>query len=92
MKRHPSLSVRQSEKTSIARAKGFNRDAVNIFLDILEDNMKMYKIDAYRIYNVDETGFSTVQKKCSKRIDQRGKKTIEQLVAKGEPTPPLYVA
>ena len=45
MKRNPKLSLRQPEST-FARAKGFNKQGVMIFFDILEQL-------------VDESGYST---------------------------------
>lgn len=66
MKRHPHLSVRQTEKVSLARTAGFNRKNVNEFFDILERTVDEYGFTALTIYNVDESGFSTVQKKKQK--------------------------
>lgn len=43
MKRHPTLSVRLPENTSMARATGFNRESVNYFFDILQDIIKKMK-------------------------------------------------
>ncbi len=36
MRRHPELSLRQAEATSITRAKGFNRESLHEFYDKLE--------------------------------------------------------
>ena len=63
LKRHPKISVRQPENTSINRAKGFNREAVSLFFDLLETIVRSNGIDASRIFNMDESGFTTVQKK-----------------------------
>nr|CAH7743140.1 unnamed protein product [Callosobruchus chinensis] len=62
MKRHPKLSLRQLESTSLARCKRFSRENGNHFYVILENLVDQYKIDSTKIYNVEESGFSTVQK------------------------------
>ena len=62
MKPHPCLSLRLPEPTSMARATGFCREKIEIFFNKpleLDDN---HNITADLLYNVDETGISTVQK------------------------------
>nr|CAH7731311.1 unnamed protein product [Callosobruchus chinensis] len=76
MKRYPKLSLRQPESTSLARCKGFSRENVNHFYVILENLVDQYKIDSTKIYNVDESGFSTVQKKSQKIVSRKGKKNV----------------
>lgn len=56
---------------------------MNHFFDILEEIIRTNGINATTIFNVDESGFSTVQKKCSKILGEKGKKRIG-LVVSGE--------
>jgi len=55
------LSIRTPEATSIGRATAFNRYTVGKFFENLGSVMQMYKFEAQDIYNVDETGCTTVQ-------------------------------
>lgn len=59
-KRHPQLTLRTPERTSIARAQAFNKVAVNGFYDILEKIFDNTVFPASRTYNVDETSIVTV--------------------------------
>lgn len=60
-KRHPELALRKPEATSKARVQGFNRAIVTSLFEILKRTMdKEDTYTAMRIYNVDETGITTV--------------------------------
>ncbi|CAH1963229.1 unnamed protein product [Acanthoscelides obtectus] len=83
MNRHPELSLRQPEKISMARATGFNQKNVHEFFDILERCVDENCFTAQTTYNVDESGFSTVQKRNQKIIARRGKHQVGD-IASGE--------
>ncbi|XP_049771713.1 uncharacterized protein LOC126148402 [Schistocerca cancellata] len=61
----------------MARAKGFNRDAVDKFFDLLESVFKEHKFSPDQIYNVNETGIMTVPNKPSKVLALRGQKQVD---------------
>lgn len=76
MARNPQLRLRQPECISMSRVKGFNKENVNEFFDLLESVVDEHKFDGTRIYNMDESGFSTVQKKAQKVISEKGKHQV----------------
>ncbi|XP_045462177.1 uncharacterized protein LOC123672207 [Harmonia axyridis] len=76
MNRHKDISLREPQATSLARAQGFSRENVKEFLEILKKAIDENKMDATTIYNIDETGVSTVQNKCQKVIAEKGKRAV----------------
>ena len=105
LKDRNKLAFRAPESTSLARATAFNRYNVTQFYNNLAAVMDRYKFSANDIWNLDETGCTTVQSP-GKVVAQRGKKqvgsltsaergelvTVEYCVnAVGNVIPPLFV-
>jgi len=81
LSRHKELSLRNPEKTSISRAMGFNKQVVGHFFDLLEGLYNKYNFAPNDIYNVDETGITTVPNKPSKVLALKGKKQVGSLTS-----------
>lgn len=62
-KRHPKISLRRPEPCSLTRGTSFNPHNVGIFFDNLHDVLGRTTAysDGTRIFNLDETGTTTVQ-------------------------------
>ncbi|KAK6191085.1 hypothetical protein SNE40_002832 [Patella caerulea] len=99
------LSLRQPQSTSMARIVGFNRPKVDQFFDLLRSIFANADYDSPKIWNMDETALTTVQKPskimAEKGIRQVGKVTSAErgelvtficaMNAAGGYLPPLYV-
>lgn len=75
LKRNPRVSVRKSESLSINRIQGFNKEEVDRFFENLEEVTDKHKFQSHQIFNMDETGISTVQEP-NKVLAKMGQKRI----------------
>ncbi|KAJ8944819.1 hypothetical protein NQ318_013155 [Aromia moschata] len=73
--RNPDISLRSPEATSAARAQGFNKPQVQKFFDLLEQTVAEHNIGFDRIFNMDESAISTVQRP-QKILATKGRKQI----------------
>jgi hypothetical protein len=62
LERNPGITLRKPEPTSMNRITAFNKEEVHIFYTNIKKVMDKYKFESSRIYNMDKTGISTVQK------------------------------
>ena len=78
LKKH-KLSLRTPSKTSLARIMVFNKVQVDLFYTNLEQLIIKFNFPSSRIYNMDESGMSTVSNKSSKVISTQGKKGVGKI-------------
>lgn len=105
MSRHPQLSLRSPEATSLGRATAFNRHNVQEFYKNLRNLMEREPFGPESIYNLDETGVTTAHKP-QKIIARKGQKQISKTTsaergtlvtvccainALGNSVPPLFI-
>ncbi|KAB0801102.1 hypothetical protein PPYR_05456 [Photinus pyralis] len=74
--RNPTISLRTPESTSAARASAFNREQIKKYFKKLAEVLDTYKFEPNDIWNVDESGFSTVPSRNSKIFATKGRKQV----------------
>ena len=91
MKRHPDLKLRSPEATSLARATGFNDQAVSAYFDSYERLVSDNGFRPEAIFNMDETGHTTVHKP-SKVVSTCGKRQVGAITSgeRGSNTTGVY--
>ncbi|XP_008545945.1 uncharacterized protein LOC103570117 [Microplitis demolitor] len=62
MKRHPEISIRVPEATSLARGMNFNKPNVTKFFNNLQNVQERYNFTVENIWNLDECALTTSQK------------------------------
>ncbi|XP_048511936.1 uncharacterized protein LOC125501081 [Athalia rosae] len=81
MKRHPELSLRTAESTSMQRAVGFNKSQVSRFFEQLKTMLDKFNFHPSKIFNADETGVSIVHANDAKVISVKSKKQVGKLTS-----------
>jgi hypothetical protein len=96
----------ESQKSLQQLELGFQRGCSGKLFKLLESTVDKYKITPHRLYNVDETGVSTVIKSHSKILASTGKRQVGTLTAAepgklmttivcfssvGEYVPPMFI-
>ena len=78
MARHPDLSLRTLESTSIAKAMGVNRPQVYRYFRLLRTLYLKHKLRSQDIYNCDETGIQTSANRLPKVISVNGNRQVAE--------------
>lgn len=105
LSRNAQLSIRSPQGTSLTRAVGFNRPKVNQFFELYKSLVSKGNFDGTKIWNMDETGITTVQKP-TKIVATKGKRQVSKMTsgergklvtavccmsAAGQFTPPMLI-
>lgn len=80
MSRHRNLSLRLPESTSLGRSTAFNKNNVDQFFANLKQVLTNHQYGPESIYNVDETGLTTVHKP-GRIISIKGEKQVAKVTS-----------
>lgn len=78
--RHPQLSIRTPQGTSISRAVGFNRPKVEQFYELYKECLQVNSYSANNIWNVDESGITNVQRP-GKIVATKGARQVNKMTS-----------
>lgn len=80
-RRHPMLTLRKPEGLSVARANAFNSQRIDTFFTQLHELYEQMKISSFpqMIFNIDETGLSSVPNSQGKVIATKGARTVQSI-------------
>ena len=78
--RHPDLSIRVPQATSISRAIGFNRPKVDAFYALYKSVLDGYAFTPQAVWNMDESGVTNVQKPI-KVVATKGKRQVARMTS-----------
>ncbi|XP_067130446.1 uncharacterized protein [Centruroides vittatus] len=80
LKRHPRLSIRTPQATSLSKPTSFNKTNVDAFFTNLGNLFERRHFRPNDIYNVDETGITTVQR-LDRVVSRKGFRQIGSITS-----------
>ena len=94
IKRHPSLSLKRPEAANLSKVTGFNRQNVKLFFDNYTAVMHRGNFCPDQIWNLDETGCTTVHKQDGTVVSAERAQLVTLCCAInsiGNTIPPMFI-